>query len=239
MGAVAAMTSKPPLHERRQRRRHPVADVRASVLFSHKCQVLNLSSDGMAVLTSVPLSPGRSYTLTIEGGAPQLRLPGTVAWCRLQGTRRTEEGESLPRYAAGIDLQSELSDNARELLELLQHKGVIQLERRLDGYLVPHGAAPDSGKASSFAVQGLSYSGMVVYAPLSVEVGDLLDLHIETAGGPIELSVRVGEVRPLEEREGRAFAELTLEYAEIADQAREALEVLIREELGLKSAEEG
>ena len=233
------MTSDPPHHERRLRRRHPVADLRASVLFSHQCQVLNLSSDGMAVLTSVPLSPGRSYTLTIEGDSPRLRLPGTVAWCRLQGTRRTPEGESLPRYAAGIDLQTELSENARELLELLESKGVIQLERSLDGYLVPHGTGPESGRASSFAVRGLSHSGMVVYAPLSVEVGDLLDLHVETAAGPIELSVRVSGVSPFKGGQGRAFAELTLEYAELAEQARETLEELIREELGLEPAEPG
>jgi hypothetical protein len=78
---------------------------------------------------------------------------------------------------------------------------------------------------------------MVVYAPLSVEVGDLLDLHVDSAGGPLELGVRVAGVRPLEEHRGRAFAELNLEYAEMADQARESLEDLMREELGLAPAE--
>lgn len=233
------MKSDPTSHERRQRRRHAVEDVRASVLFSHECRILNLSSSGMAVQTGVPLSPGRSYTVKIEGGSPRLRLPGTVAWCRLKGTKRTEEGDSLPQYAAGIEFQRNLTDTARELLRLLQDKGVIELERSLDGYLVPHGASPEGGAASSFTVRGLSRTGMVVYAPLSARRDDLLDLRVELGESPLEMTVRVTKTQPPEEREGRTFAELTLEYAEMADEARETLETLIREELGLEPPDQG
>ncbi len=235
------MSSDVTNHERRQRRRHGIEDVRASVLFSHECRILNLSADGMAVQTGVPLAPGRSYTVKVEGGSPQLRLAGTVAWCRLQGTARNEQGESLPQYAAGIELQPKLSETARELSRLLEDKGVIQLERSLDGYLVPHGALPEGGAASSFAVLGLSRTGMVVSAPLSARRDDLLDLRVELGGGPLELTVRVTKVRPVGDRDGQPFAELTLEHVEMAAAARGTLEALIREELGLGPApgEEG
>ncbi len=232
------MSSDTTSHERRQRRRHDLDDVRASVLFSHQCRVLNLSSDGMAVQTAVALSPGRSYTVKIEAGAPQLRLSGTVAWCRLQSTKRNEEGESQPQYAAGIELQRGLSETARELLRLLEDRGTIQLERSLDGYLVPHGTSPEGGNAASFTVRGLRRTGMMVHAPLIAQRDDLLDLHVELGDEPVEMTVRVTKVRPIEEREGRPFAELTLEYTEMADEARRRLEILIREELGLGPAEE-
>jgi hypothetical protein len=225
------MSSDPRHHERRLRRRHALEDVRGSLLFSYECRILNLSATGMAVETSAPLAPGRSYTLKIDHEGRQIPIVGTVAWCRLQGTRRNAEAEATPVYAAGIELGEEVSGKAIEVLPLLEQQGVLQLERRLSGHLVPRGAGGDAAQAA-VVVRRLGRSGMVAEAPFFPEKGDLLDLWIglDDEEG-LALTARVGGVRPLGQREGTPWAELTVEYARVSAPDRARLDRLIRDEL--------
>lgn len=226
------MSSDSRHHERRLRRRHALEDVHGSLLFSYECRILNLSATGMAVETAAPLAPGRSYTLKIDHEGRQIPIAGTVAWCRLQGTRRNAEAEATPVYAAGIELGEEVSGKALEVLPLLEQQGVIQLERRLSGHLVPRGAA-DGAAPASVVVRRLGRSGMVAEAPFFPEKGDLLDVWIglEEDSGGLALTARVVKVRPLGERDGTPWAELTVEYAQLSAADRARLDRLIREEL--------
>lgn len=98
--------------ERRERPRHRLQEVRGNLQFSRTCQVLNLSGAGMAIETCAALAPGRRYAFTIQHEGRPIALAGTVAWCRLQGTRRTDAGESSPSYLAGIEL-SDAADRER------------------------------------------------------------------------------------------------------------------------------
>ncbi len=225
------MSSDPTRRERRLRRRHGLEDVRGSLLFSHQCRILNLSAGGLAVESATPLAPGRSYTLKIEHEERTIPLSGTVAWCRLQGTRRNEKSEAVPVYAAGIELGEEASARALEVLPLLEDRGVIQLERRLSGHLVPRGTAEEGSPPATVVVRRLSRSGMVVDAPFFPETGDLLDLWIGLEEGGLPLTGRVRKVRPASPRDGQPWAELTVEYADMSPGDRERLDRLIRDEL--------
>lgn len=189
----------------------------------------------MAVESTTPLAPGRSYTLKIEHEGRTIPLSGTVAWSRLQGTRRTEEGESVPVYAAGIELGDEVSGKGLEVLPLLEERGVIQLERRLPGHLMPRGGeerGEESGEPpATVVVRRVSRSGLVVDAPFFPEPGELVDLWIGLEEGGLPLTGRVRQVRPASPREGKAWAELTVEYADLSPDDRKRLDRLIRDEL--------
>lgn len=225
------MSSEPPRRERRLRRRHGLEDVRGHLLFSYQCRILNLSSGGLAVESATPLAPGRSYTLKVEHDGRQISLSGSVAWCRLQGTRRAEGGDSVPVYAAGIELGDDTPAQAVEVLPLLEERGVIQLERRLSGHLVPRGAAGEAAPPATVVVRRLSRSGLVVDAPFFPEAGDLLDLWIGLGDGGLALTGRVRRVRRASPRDGQPWAELTVEYADVGAADRERLDRLLRDEL--------
>lgn len=225
------MSSETHRRERRLRRRHGLEDVRGSLLFSYQCRVLNLSAGGLAVESATPLAPGRSYTLKIEHDGRQIPLAGTVAWCRLQGTRKNPEGESVPVYAAGIELGEDAVGRALEVLPLLEERGVIQLERRLSGHLMPRGSAGEEAPPATVVVRRLSRSGLVADAPFSPEPGDVLDLWIGLEEGGLALTARVRKVRRASPRGGQAWSELTVEYADVSPEDRRRLDRLLRDEL--------
>lgn len=225
------MSSEPTRRERRLRRRHGLEDVRGNLLFSYECRILNLSATGMAVECTTPLAPGRTYALKIDHEGRQIRLSGTVAWCRLQGTRRKAEGESVPVYAAGIELGEDASGPAREALPVLEERGVIRLERRLSGHLVPRGAAGESAPPATVVVRSLSRTGLVADAPFFPEKGDVLDLWIGLDEGGLALTGRVRGVRSVSPRGDQPWAELTVEYADMSSADRKRLDRLIHDEL--------
>ena len=238
------MSPEPGPRERRLRRRHALDDVRGSLLFSYECSILDLSPHGMSVRTSTALAPGRTYAVKVEHDGRRVSLSGTVAWCRLQGTRENVKGERVPVYAAGIELGGDPSEKAREVLPLLEKHGLIQLERRLGGRLAPVARADGAGGAShggaepaTVTVRRLSRTAMTVEAPFFPERGELLELVVDLEEHPLVMTVRTTEARSLEERGGRPWAEITLDYAEMSSADRTALDHLVRRELGL--GEEG
>lgn len=226
------MTAPRESRERRLRRRHGLEDVRGNVLFAYECRILNLSERGLAVRTHAALAPGRSYAVKIQHEERLIPLAGTVAWCRLQGTEKNEQGETVAVYAAGIELGGQVSELASEILPLLEKRGVALLERRLVGHLAPRGAVTPVTEAPA-AVREVSRTGMVVEAPLVAQRSDLLDLRLELDGEVLTVTVRVARVRSLGEREVKGWTELTVEYAEMSPADRDRLDRLIRGELGL------
>jgi hypothetical protein len=244
------MTSTGTSHQkdRRHRRRHSVEDVRGSLLFSYRCRVLDLSAEGMAVRTNTPLAPGRSYSLKLEHGEEGLRLSGTVAWCRLQGTEPDDTGESVPVYRAGIELDRKLDETSDErvadIRKLLEQRGVLHLERRISGRIAFPDAASGSerrtpGTPPSFVVRRLSHSGMVLEASVLPAVGDSLQLEAELEDERLDLPVQVTAVRELQAGDSGTgirndlIAEVTVTFGTLDATQRARLDTLIREELGL------
>lgn len=225
------MSSEDHRRERRLRRRHGLEDVRGSLLFSYQCRIVNLSAGGLAVESAAPLATGRSYTLKVDHDGRQIPLSGTVAWCRLQGTRKDQEGDSVPVYAAGIELGEDSRSRGLEVLPLLAERGVIQLERRLSGHLVPRGTSGEDAPPATVVVRRVSRSGLVVDAPFSPDPGDVLDLWIGLEEGGLALTARVRRVRPASPRDGKRWSEITVDYADVAAADRERLDRLLRDEL--------
>jgi hypothetical protein len=224
---MSPVTSSP--KDRRNRPRHGLENVQGNLLFSNTCKVLNLSGTGVAVETEVVLRPGRSYAVKIDYEERQIALDGIVAWCRLRGTRKNEEGESVPYYAAGIELQSDLTDKAEEILPMLLERGSLHLERRLAAHVTPEG----TDATAPAKVVEVSRSGLRMESPCFPEKGSLLDVRVELGEEALPLTVRVTRTRSLQEREGQVWAEITAEHAALDDAGRKRLDRLIREEGGL------
>ena len=223
------MTTVSPPKERRLRPRHGLADVHGNLLFSRTCRVLNLSGRGVAIETATPLAPGRSYAVKIEHDEKKISLNGTVAWCRLQGTHRNDEGEMVPVYVAGIELRNDLGENAEDVLPLLLEQGRLHLARRLPAHLTVR----DTDATAPAIVYEVSRRGLSVESPCFPETGTRIDLRVEHDDTVLPVTARVTHIRSLEEREGQPWAAIVAEYDEMAEKDRQRLDRLIREESGL------
>lgn len=230
-------TRRPHDDDRRQTRRHPVQDLEGSLLFSYRCRILDLSEEGVAVRTRTPLAPGRTYTLKLEHDGRSIHLSGTVAWCRLEGTKSSGDDEKIPVYRAGIELPEGYPGEARSITELIEERAVIRLERRIDGRItLPADVAGRPEEAATFVVRRLSRDGMVLEAVYQPKVKDRLRLLARVDGEVLDLPVEVEEVRPLRGDDGDADrsdrVEISVIFRALEETQQRRLGELIREELG-------
>ncbi len=65
-------------------------------------RVLNVGHRGLAFETLERPFVGRSHFFRIGLGSKQLRLSGSIQWCRLVGTESCAYGEVKPVFRAGV-----------------------------------------------------------------------------------------------------------------------------------------
>lgn len=99
-------TSREEEAERREYRRHAVANLRVKGPVNG--DVLNTSHLGMAIQTNDSLTVGWSYAFRMRNGAEVIRIPGKVQWCRLVQLLRVGENEFLPVFRMGVHLAGNL-----------------------------------------------------------------------------------------------------------------------------------
>lgn len=74
--------------------------------------ICDVSDEGLGVEAAERLRVGVDYIFRVRRGSGSLKLPGRVEWCRLVETRRTEEGEVVPVYRAGVALSASQATGA-------------------------------------------------------------------------------------------------------------------------------
>jgi Tfp pilus assembly protein PilZ len=201
--------------ERRRFRRFEVRGLSGSLLVPVKIRLVNLSVGGMALETHSYLRFGRSYTVKLEGDERGLTLAGTVAWCTLKSTARSDHGEVLPLYRAGLKFEALDAVRGRELWELIRSHAVVEVEDSVLGRFrvnLSRGAA--LGSSYDFAVRKLSRSGMLIETDFVPEVGSSFELQLSLGGSRWRSRARVASVP----RSGRrALGELTQVGVEFCD----------------------
>lgn len=119
---------QPPDRDRRCHERHPVCDIRGFVAFNKPLEAKDLSLGGLTLETPCGLAVGRTYPLKLRHGQLTVSLTGTVTWCSLRRTRRTERGDIEPVFAAGIRFGS-LDEPQGAALARLLDQAVMPLAR--------------------------------------------------------------------------------------------------------------
>lgn len=203
-----------------EKRRHPrfdVSEVHGSLQVAMDVHVQNLSVSGMAVETSARLTVGRSYRFKLKNGDRLLPLVGTVAWSYLHRTRRNESGEVEPVYRAGIRFEDVLTDNAKALIELLEERAVVKLDKRIFGrFPVPAVDGVEVDSEGRFSVRRLSLSGMLIEADVVPERGEVLHAEIDLGQGPMRVKLRVVTEELLENGDGTQAARLGVEFVDLS-----------------------
>jgi hypothetical protein len=216
--------------EKRSHARLPVEDVSGGFRFSTNAKIVNLSLDGMSLETSDYLQVGRSYSLRLTHEEEELSLGGSVVWCRMVGTTRTESGDSIPVYSAGLQFENLLKGTAREVHRFLDSNAVVSLEKRLFGrFRLDEEDTADLGSEASFRVEKISLKGMQLASDTFVEPEKVLDMQLRIGGKDLTVHGRVVHSTRLEPQPGvESASQLGIEFTDLEKATQQAIRKLIR-----------
>ena len=218
--------------ERRRYDRHEVDGLHGSFQFTTDARIVDISLDGLGVETNSYLQIGRRYALKLQAGSHVLPLQARVVWCTLKRTTKSESGEVLPVYRAGIRFEEILSEAATDLYKLIEKKAVIDLEKRLFGRFKIHPEqAATFDRETDFAVRKISLSGMLIETDAAPEIDSTFEMEILFNSKKLYTIGRIVHVQPIESDDGQPRALIGVEFINLGRSNRQKLEEFIRAQL--------
>ncbi len=213
-------------NDKRRFPRFDVHDLDGSLQLAMDVRVQNLSVSGMAVETSARLTVGRSYRFKLRHRDRVLPVAGTVAWSFLHRTQRNAVGDVQPVYRAGVRFDGILTDDAKALIEILEEKAVLRLDKRIFGrFPVPQVDDVEVDSESHFNVRRISLSGMLIESPMPPKIGQTLQAELDLGEGPVPLAFRVVNVEKGERDD--APARVGVEFVDLEPDQIQAIESFV------------
>lgn len=224
-----------PVREATSRRhaRYDVEGVEGTFLFNLDVDVQNMSVAGMAVKTTRALNVGRRYLFSISKSDEVVKVAGRVAWCVLGSSRKTEAGDSIPVYNAGVQFLDMLSAEAEGILHLIEENAILDLEQRVFGrFRLDSDAEVTVDAGVEFEIRKISMSGMLaVLDGQTGKIGEMeavFPLEIPFPQGTFIARGRVAYLNQVQVRgETRKEVHLGVEFQDIDEASRQALEAFI------------
>jgi hypothetical protein len=181
--------------ELRRNRRFEVHDVAGVFLFDVDAEVLNLSLDGMALVTSRPLQLGRRYSFRVRHANHAFDVNGVVVWCHLCATQRDNDQEVRPRYHAGVRFEDLPPAADEELVQVIETKAVVSVGQQVLGrFLVSRHSSLLADSELSFVARKVSLSGLLVEAAHDLPLETILPLELNLINGLFTCAGRVAYV---------------------------------------------
>jgi hypothetical protein len=182
--------------QKRRYRRYEVHDLYGSLLFRVEVKVLNLSLTGMAVEATQQLKQGRVHAVRLGQGDGAISIDATVRWCRLVGTRKGTNGETVTVYLAGLTFDGVVTEKAEHVMEFLKEHVVLALQKRVIGRFRPKGGSSiELAARVEFEVAKVSLTGMLLKTRMSPPLQSTFDVEMTFLGEPFESSCRVAYVQ--------------------------------------------
>lgn len=209
-----------------ERRRHPrftVENIHGRLIAESEVDILNMSVSGAAIKVERRLTMGNRYNLKLDRDGTVLTVETEVVWSVLTEFRKSEGGEEVPVYSAGLKFLDVLTPRIAEILSFIDDHKIID-EKRLGG-LRMHIDAP--GKAAldypeGYKVLVLSRSGMLIETHHAVAVDGICQMEVTLPdGATLRFSGRVVTIKEGGD-EVRPRRELGIEFVDMpeADGAR-------------------
>ena len=215
----------------RRHKRYAVSDLPGAFAFAAQAEVLNVSLSGMAIQTTTYLKVGNACTFRLGQGPTAIRLTGKIRWSRLHSTVRRGD-EVMPVYQAGIAFDDVLSDAGREVLRFLEHRLVVEPERRVAGrFRLPAASPVDVEAEQGFVVKDVSFSGARIQTDVPLAPGSRFELEIRLDDAIFRTPARVIHVREVESAAGEPRYQAGLEFVDTDDEDRRLLHDFVRRHL--------
>jgi hypothetical protein len=218
--------------QKRRYRRYEVHDLYGSLLYRVEVKVLNLSLTGMAVEATQQLKLGRMHAVRLGQGDASIELDATVRWCRLVGTRKGTNGETVTVYLAGLTFDGIVTEKAQGVMEFLKEHVVLALQKRVIGRFRPKGeSAIELATRVEFEVMKVSLSGMLLKTRMMPAVESTFEVELPLAGVPFDSSCRVAYVRRTGGSDVEPEAEVGVEFQRLDDPRQLLLRQFIASQL--------
>ena len=94
--------------DRRRNKRLVVKDFQKGGYSSSKINILNISTEGVAVESTIKLQKNDKYALEIRHSGNSHRLKGRVVWAVLARIEKKDSGDIIAVYKAGMEFEQPL-----------------------------------------------------------------------------------------------------------------------------------
>lgn len=213
--------------QRRYPRRHD-PNVVGSLSFSARGKVVDISSHGLGLECYDALPPTRGYRFTLRDSGHELRVKGRTVWNRLTETRRTDAGEVVPVYRAGVRFDEDSATQEVKVREFISHSGARPVGNRGVPRYRPTRESPVLVSCESgFVVRTISESGALLETDSVVPRASSLSLSLQLPSGAIEVEGRlVSTVRETDET-GEPCTRLAVEFQDLTDEGHRKIGSLV------------
>ncbi|MEW6215452.1 MAG: PilZ domain-containing protein [Nitrospirota bacterium] len=210
--------------ERRKHKRHIVEGVHGSVLYPSDVDIIDISIDGAAIETTKRINVNREYPLRIRYKDTLLNLRGRVVWSILSHSEKTDSGEVIPVYKAGMKFTDIRDERAKMLLEFIEENKTKTYERRLSGVRFKV-AASENIKIDypyRYDVKKISLSGMLVETEYSLDLNSHYNLELFLNENSLNILGRIVNCTKGDSDNVTKY-NVGIEFVEMSDNDRELL----------------
>jgi hypothetical protein len=174
-------------------RRHPrfrlsEAQLNGQMTFASQVSILDVGLGGVSVKADKRLNIGGTYMLKLEGAQQSLSVRCEVAWARMSGTRRADDGGSVAVYTAGMKFVDLSADHAATLQNLIDALGTDPIPNSGDRRTHPRFPSQPPGLAlldfpSDYSVTTISLGGMLIRCSTVIEPESIIPMRLALQGG--------------------------------------------------------
>ena len=215
------------------KRRHPrftVEGLQGAMVFTTPVEIVNMSLGGAAVRANIRLDIGREYVLKLRVDGDGVEIKGLVVWSTLSGLRRTDEGESISQYSAGIKFRDVLTQQLAELLEFID-QNKVNPEKRLSGirFRITASGKAELDTSQLYEVQLISLCGMLIRTEHDLQIEGQYPMEIAVPGDePIRFTGRVASSLEVQgDAGGPSFHEVGIEFLQMPANDRARLDAFV------------
>jgi hypothetical protein len=222
------------MREKRRAKRFAAVELAGHLLGVAEVRVLDISLTGVAVEATGPgLRVNRRCTVAFTDPATgAIRLQGTVVWCDLHEIRRSPAGEVVPVFRAGIDFEPGDPGLRQQVVDLIERKASVRLERWIQGtFTIREHEGVSVFLQYLFRLHEINRRSMTVEVDMVPEVGSEFEMDLALDGGPCRVTGRIAEVRRVRRAVGGETSLLKVELLDLGGDTLRFVEEFIADEV--------
>lgn len=210
--------------ERRRHKRYIVEGVHGSVRYPSDVNIVDISIDGAAIETTKRIEVNREYPLKIKYKGATLNLRGRVVWSVLSRSEKTDSGDVIPVYKAGMKFTNIMDEKTNMLLKFIEENKIKTFERRVTGVRFKI-STPEKIMIEypyRYDVKKISLSGMLVETEYPLDLNSHHNLELILNGNTLNIVGRVAYCVESDSANATKY-NIGIEFVEMSDNDRELL----------------
>jgi len=207
--------------EERRHKRYVVKGIQGNVLYTSDLNVIDISLGGAAIETTKKIEVNREYPFKIRFKGRTINLTGIVVWSVLSHSKKTESGEVVPVYRAGVKFTNVMSEKANVLLEFIEENLVTTSDRRLKGVRCKIATSKDIkiDYPYKYNVKDMSLSGMLIKTEYPLDPNTTYNMELLLDENVLNIVGRIISCSEIEAGNDTRYG-VRIEFVEMSEKER-------------------